>query len=269
VIPAPLAALAGLEFPGVRCVTLPTEAASLLRQILPIWRQERPKLAPFHFDQLICLSHQRSLYYEIALSWIAADRDHRLVPGTYPTEPAEGLGTELLGHWRLAETVLGHAVARADILPRFTSLEATEDGRLLVYPLSRDATRNLPPGELTAILQHWRQRSPAPIVLSGGAGDAARLQIFRAALQAAGLADVSVEIPASLPDLLSQIARAAGVFAGDSAPAHIATALDKACVVMTNRDYYGYCQPWARSERQRTFIHGTEAAQVAAALPLL
>ena len=269
VIPAPLAALTAREFPGIRQITLPMEAASLLREIVPIWRQERPKFATDRFERLVCFSHQRSLYYELALSWIDARHDLRLRPETYPQTPSDGLSTELLGHWRLAETVLGRPVPRADILPCFTSLQANDDGRLLVCPFSRDLVRNLPADTAIEALRLWRKNSGAPIVLGGSPADVPALEQLAAVARDARIADVTIEAPAGLDGLLDQVARAGAVFAADSAPAHVAAALDKRSVVMTSRSFFGYAQPWSRSDRQQVFVHGTPAAQVAAALPAL
>lgn len=263
------APLAQREFPGVRCISLPTEADGLIKDILPIWWQERRKFAHLHFDQLICLRHQRALYHELALSWIAASQDIRLMPETYPKEPVQGLCSELLGHWRLTETILGRPVAREEILPRFTSLHAGNDGRLLVCPHSLDVTRSLPADLLVTTLRTWRERHRAPIVLGGHPADNADLQQLASVLRAAYITDVSVETPAGLEGLLDQVARAGAIFAADSAPAHVAIALDKPSVVLTSPTFFGHAQPWSRSVRQKSFVHGTAAEEVAAALPPL
>ncbi len=289
VVPNPLAILAGREFPGVQCITLPTEAASLMREILPIWWRERNKFSADSFDQLICLSHQRSLYYELALSWIDTARDVRLLPETYPTVSGEdvpashrpddggpashrlsdGWCTELLAHQRLVETVLGRAIGQEEILPRFTSLTASEDGRLLIYPFSRDATRCLPLEKVVGVLQNWRARSRGAIVFGGNLVDTPELERYAQAARSTGLDNISIELPSGLDGLLKHVAQAGAVFAADSAAAHVATALDKPSAVMTTRLFYGYCQPWGRSGRQHVFLPDAPADQVAGALPAL
>ena len=261
--------LASRELPGVRCITLPVDAPSLLRDIVPIWRRERPKLGADHFERLICFSHQRSIYYELALSWIGSEHELRLTPETYPQAPPEGQCAELLAHWRVAEIALGRTLAREDILPRLTSLKATDDGSLLVCPFSLDPIRNLP-GELAVeTLRMWRERSRAPITLGGSPADAARLADIAAVASAAGIDDIRIDTPVGLDGLLRQVSSAGALFSGDSAPAHIAAALDKPSVVVTSRSFFGFAQPWSRSDRQQVFVHGTPAAQVAAALPAL
>jgi ADP-heptose:LPS heptosyltransferase len=269
VIPTPLAGLVAREFPGVRCVALPTEAASLFRHILPIWRTERPKLAEFHFGQLICLSHQRSLYYELALSWIQTEKTARLVPATYPPTPTEGLCTELLGHWRLVEQVLGRPIPREEILPRFSTQDITDGNQLVVYPLSLDATRSITPEKTAQVLLLWRSQNRAPVIFGGSPGDEPALRQYADLARAAGVQDVSIETPAGLQSLLDHVAHAGAVFAGDSAAAHLAAAFDKPSVVLTNRRFYGYAQPWSRSTRQQVFLHEESPERIAGALPKL
>ncbi len=263
-VPQPLQFLAEREFPGVACLGLPTEAASLTREILPIWRCYRPRLAGHRFDHRVCLSHQRSLYYELALSWTVAGTDHRLTPETYPAEATADMGTELLGHWRLVERVLGHPVTREEILPSFRSVPVADDGSLLVFPLSRDQVRRVPRPLLTAVLQNWSRRHRRRIVLAGGPAETDELQRLAAAL---ALPDVRVEAPPGIPRLLTLIARAGAVFAGDSAAAHIATACDKPTVVVLGERLWGYCQPWSRSPRQKAFRQDARPGEIAAALP--
>lgn len=266
VVAPAVAGLARAEFPGVECLVLPAYTNSLTRGILPLWWRERPRLGAVRYDRLVCFSHQRPLYYELALSWFDAAQDLRLTTGTYPPAPADGLSTELLGHWRLAERALGRPVARGDILPRLASVAAAEDGRLLVYPFSRDPVRHLPAELLPGILRHWREGSRAPVVFGGSPAERPALERLATAAHLPGL---SVETPDGLDGLLAQVAGAGAVLAADSAPAHLAAALDKRCVAMTSRSFWGYAQPWTRSPRQRVFVHGTPAAEVAAALPAL
>jgi ADP-heptose:LPS heptosyltransferase len=250
VVPAAAGPIAAREFPSVRCITLPTEAASLVRGILPAWWRHREKFAGDRFQHLVCLSHQRSLYYEVTLSWIDAEKDARLMPATYPAVPRDDLSTELLAHWRLAEIVLGRPVDRDEILPRFISLPVSDDGRLLVYPLSSEALRSLPIGKTVEVLRLWRERSHAPIVFGGSPAEAARLEGYAAAARQARLTGISVELPAGVDRFLEHIARAGAVLTCETGAAHVATALDKPSVVMTGGGLHGYCYPWRRSVRQ-------------------
>ncbi len=269
VVPPGLAPLARREFPAVRQINLPTDAASLMKEIVPAWWRERRKFSADHFEQRICLSHQRGLYYELVMSWIDAEKDIRLLPETYPAVPTDGLSTELLAHWRVAEIALRRKVSREEILPRFDGITPGNDGRLLVYPLSLDPARSLPVRQVIEVLRHWRKRSPAPIVLGARPAEQIELEHYANAARQAGVENVTVESPAGIDGLLAHLAQAGAVFAADSGAAHIAAALDKPLVLVMDTRLYGYANPWQRSARQRVFLNTVPAEEVAAAIPTL
>jgi ADP-heptose:LPS heptosyltransferase len=255
VLPPAVAALAAREFPSARRLVLPLEVSSLARGILAAWRRERPAFADTRYTQRICLRHQRTLYHEVTLSWIKAESDVRLLPATYPAAPADGLCTELRAHRQVAETVLGRPVSAEEILPRFTTLTTADDGRLMVYPLSREAARCLPVDLVIGTLQLWRQRCHAPIVLGGSPAEAPALAVYLAAAQAAKLDRVTVELPAGVDGFLQHIARAGAVLATESAAVHVATALDKPLLALPGGGYANLCYPWRRSDRQVVVQH--------------
>ncbi|MDI1247854.1 MAG: glycosyltransferase family 9 protein [Lacunisphaera sp.] len=269
VIAPAVAALAQTEFPGVECLLLPVECSSLARDILPLWWRERARLSSVRHDRLVCFSHQRPLHYELALSWIDAGQDFRLLPASYPTMTAGELCTELRAHRELAEQVLGRPVSREEILPRFTGLAPGDDGRLVVYPFSRDVARNLAPAHVIRVLRLWREGSRAPIVLGGSPAEAPQLRHCAELARSAGLEISGIETPHGIDRLLQHVAQAGAVLSADSAAGHIATALDKPCVVITTPGFFGYCQPWTRSGRQQVFLADAPAGAVAAALPAL
>ncbi len=247
--------LAAREFPLARLIGLPTEASSLIREIIPAWWQERKKFVTDHFEQSICLSHQRTLYHEITLSWISAGQDIRLLPETYPTILTEGLSTDLLAHQQVVETVLGHPVSREEILPQFTTLHSSDNGRLLVYPLSRDPARCLSIRQVVEVLRLWRVRSRAPIVFGGSPADAIALEDYFACALRAKLDGLSVELPAGVDGFFNHIAQAGAVLTTETAAAHVATALDKPTVVLLGGGLQGLCYPWRRSTRQIQVQH--------------
>jgi ADP-heptose:LPS heptosyltransferase len=269
VVPAGLSPLAAREFPDVTLITLPSDAPGLVRDILPIWWRERRNFSADAFEQRICLCHQRGLYYEVALSWIYAEKDVRLLPETYPTAPANGLSTELLAHWRLVETVLGHPVQPEEILPRFDSISPGNDGRLLVYPLSLDPARSVSMSHVTEVLQHWRKRSPAPIVFGAGPAEQIELERYANAARQAGLQNAMVESPVGIEGMVAHLARAGAVLAADSGAAHVAAALDKPLVLLMDDKIFGYANPWRRSPRQVAFLNTVPMEEVAAAIPAL
>lgn len=247
--------LAAKEFPGVRCLTLPPEGAGVMRDLWPTWRAHRAQFAKDHFDCVISLRHQRTLYHEVTLSWISASTDVRLMPADYPQQANPDLSTELLAHRVLVERVLGRPVAPAEIIPRFTTIPVSDDGRLVIYPLSQDEQRCLSVTQVTSLLRLWRQSSSAAIIFGGSQADASRLAPYLKAAAANGLTGMNVETPAGIEALIDHLAQAGAVLASESGAAHIATALDKRAVILTGGGLQGLCYPWRRSPRQISIQH--------------
>lgn len=267
VVPESVVALARVELPGVELIALPSEAAGLLRQILPIWWRHRGKFAADRFERRVVFMHLRSLYQEIASTWIDAARDFRLAPEDYPFD-TDG---ELEAHRRVASAALGREVARQEVLPSFTRFATRDDGRLLVYPVSQDGSRNIPVDRVVGILRLWRARCPAPIVLGGNPRDAVTLERYAAAARANSIENVTVEAPAGVVAFVEHLAAAGAVFSADSAAAHVSAACDKpTAILMTNRAWHGVSLPSPRSARQKVFLADEAGdAAVATALPAL
>lgn len=247
--------LARREFPRTPLLTLPPEGPGLFRHIVPAWRRDRPQFRGLHFARRIVLRHQRNLYHDVTLSWISADTDYRLEPDTYPATPETDCGTELLAHRRLVEITLGRAPDHEAILPRFTSVPLTDDGRLLVYPLSRDPSRCLRPEHVTAALRRWRERSRAPIVLGGAPSDGAALHRYADHARQAGVDGIVVELPAGVDGFLAHLAAAGAILTTETAAVHVATAFDKPTAVLLGGGFHGLVYPWRRSARQVVVSH--------------
>lgn len=255
VIAEPLRPIAEMEFPGVPLIEVPMEGSSLFREMLPAWRRHRRKFASHRYELVVCLTHQRTLYHEMTLSWLAGSRLVRLDRLSYPTRAMPEWSLDLTAHLQAVSEALGVPVDRHEIEPRFTRLPAANDGRLLIYPLSRDNQRTLDPGLLAAALALWRKRSSVPIVWGGNPDDAAKLGRYVSAAELAGVAGMTVETCHGIPALLGHLAKAGAVLTGETGPAHIATALDKPAVVLIGGGFHGLVYPWRRSDRQKVVEH--------------
>lgn len=247
--------LAVREFPQARLFCVPGESTSLLKGFLPLWWRQREKLSADHYDRFFCLRHQRDPYHEMIVSWIATDQLIKLERATYPITALPALCTELIAHQRVVEIALGHSINPAQILPQFTTQPTRNDGRLLVYPLSRDSQRCLPITKTIAALRLWRDRSSAPIIFSGSLAEAQILAEYRLAAQQAKIEHVGLELPVSLSALVEQIAQAGVVLTVETAAVHIATALDKPTIAVLGGGIYGLCYPWRRSQLQLVVQH--------------
>ena len=251
------APLAACEFPRTPRVVLPDLAPSLTRHLVPAWWRERRQFRGIACERVVCLSHHRDLYKQVVLSWIATDRLHLLERATYPTVHAEGWCLELVAHQRLAEAALGRALASDEVLPRLTSIQATDGETLVVCPLASEPIRRVPESVLVPALARWRNRSRAPITLSGPSGAAAELARLAATLHAAAPGPIEVAAGDSFGEFLARLARAGAVLAAESGPGHLATALDKRAVIAVGGGLHGLCAPWRRSARQTIAEHAT------------
>lgn len=269
VLPPIVRPLAQRELPGVEILTLPADAAGLLRDIVPAWCRHRGQFADCQFARRVVFNHLRGLYHEIATTWAQTDADHRLDVATYPREAAGNGTRELEAHRRVVSLALGREISPREVLPGFTQFESRADGRLLVYPLSEDPARTLPPAQVTGILRRWRDRCPAPIVLGGPPAQATKLAAYAAACRDHGVDGVTVETPAGVEAFIAHVGGAGAVLAGDSAAAHAAIAFDKPTVVILSREWHTFTQPWRKSAAQRHFFPEEAPGVFASALPEL
>jgi hypothetical protein len=257
VISHPTAALAAREFPRTPLIELPLQAPSLTRDLMRAWWRHRRKFRGLAVEDIVCLSHQRDLYKDTVLSWIGANRRHQLVRATYPQAAEPPLCLELEAHRQLVGAALGRTVSTAEILPRLASVTPAAGDYLLVCPTASEAVRCLPTPLLLGALQEWRGRSRARLVLCSAAAEAGQRQTQAAAIEAAGLGPCEQVQPPDLDALLRLVAGAGAVLAVESAPAHLATALDKPVCVVTGGGSYGLCGPWGHSARQIAVNHRT------------
>ncbi len=251
------APLAALEFPHTPRLVLTDSAPGVLHDLLPLWRRERPLFRGLACERVVCLSHHRDLYKQVALSWLRTPQIHQLDRSTYPTAHAADSCLELTAHHQLTQAALGRPVSADEITPHFTQLSSHDGPELVVCPVSTDALRRLPDSVLLPALIRWRTRSIAPITFSGPPSAEAELNALAARLRAAVSGLVNIAVHDSFPAFAARLAAAGAVLATESAPGHFATALDKRAVVAVGGGLFGLCSPWRRSTRQVIAQHRT------------
>jgi len=250
-----VADLAALELPDVRRIVVPLDAPGVVRDVLPLRRRLRPLLGRHPGVRRISLLHQRTLFHEIALSWIPAEEDHRLTPATYPAAPGDGLSLELEAHRRLAEAALGRPVKPAEVRPRLRHVTATEGDTLLLCPLASQAGKSLPVTVLAEALGSGLGVGPWRLRVAGSPAQRAQLEPYQGVVERAGL---PVEEPLTTTDLalfVRAVARAGAVLAVDSFAAHLALALDKRACIVLGGGRPDFCLPWHQSGRQHFCLH--------------
>ncbi|HVU36381.1 MAG TPA: glycosyltransferase family 9 protein [Opitutaceae bacterium] len=283
------APLAAREFPGVERIVLPTSAPSLMRNLVPIALRHRARFRGHEFDRVVCLSHHRELYKETALSWLRTAQRYQLDHTTFPREASLPWCLELVAHRQLAAAAVGREVELDEIKPRLASVAATAGTTLVVCPFAQESARSLPVPIIVTALEHYRRKSAAPIVISADATATAATAALATALRSRGIGGAIEASNDTFEQFLRRIATAGAVFAVDSAPAHIATALDKPMVLVPGGGRFGLSSPWQSSTRQRIIenrvpcygcgwrcyqpepycLTGLDPAGIAAALPLL
>lgn len=263
------------EFPRASFLVMPAFCERLCPDLIQTLLRNARALRGITADVLVCLRHQPSDYLHaitgllktaqvFATSW-SGPREHtslahprcRMVP--YPEQGGDSC-RELEAHRRVVELVLKSPVAIEEVTPRLGSADSCQSARLqgtdddlLVCPSAGDAAREYPPELLAEAVRLFRGGNPAvPVRLCLPPG--AESSRLRAAFANTG-ANHSWTTPADATALVRTIASAGLVLAPESAPAHIATALDKPGVFLLGGGHHGLLAPWARSERQRWLSH--------------
>lgn len=269
IVSAEVASLAGAEFPDLPPWTIPSSAAGVWREMRPLRRRLEQEWAGETFTHLICLRHASSLYRDLSLSWIPADRWHGLGPrptaaslhaGNRPEQPREyppatatPWSRELLAHKIILERLLGREVSWDEIRPRLNHVRPAAGSAVVFCPFGGEAIRDYPTASWLAA---WRGAFPpgTEVRLLGPAGRHADLQSLATALRASG-ADVHVPGPMTLLEFVQQIAEARLILTVESAAAHLATALHQPAVVVTGGGHHGWFAPWGEGVRQRWVQH--------------
>ena len=151
----------------------------------------------------------------------------------------------------LLTTALQRELNPDEITPQLTKINPLEGDELLICPRSSESIREVPDLMLLAALRIWRKTNRSKIVFCGTHNQALGLQSLADAMNREHPESARVILPDSISALVQIISQAGAVLGVDSAPAHIATALDKHTVVIGGGGTFGMCFPWQRSDRQK------------------
>lgn len=265
------------EFPQAAMLVLPAFCQRFFPDFVVTLARHARTLRAIEADLLVCLRHQPSDYLHaiarlmqvqkvIASRWSGPQEHTSLAyphatlinypqPGDVPTgDAAPGMCLELRAHRRLVSAALDAPVSMEAIRPAFCGPSPRTGTGLLVCPAAGDALREYPPALLAEAVSLFAAAHPSvPIVLCVPPDDH-RGEVERAFQSASVTVSRSVG-SADFRSLLDEVARAGIVLAPDSAPAHIATALDKPGVFILGGGHHGLFAPWARSARQCWLSH--------------
>jgi ADP-heptose:LPS heptosyltransferase len=263
------------EFPAVELLVMPPFCERFWPDFVQTMARHARQLRAIETDHLVCLRHQASDYLHAIAALMQARQVHasewrkpwericltysRCQPVSYPQHSAEGC-LELEAHRRVAQSVLGYSVLFHDILPVIKSSTVEVNDTLLVCPLTGSAIRQYPPASLARAVAQFLSASPATCVsfcLPPGTDRAP----YQQALQDVALPSVTWMQPATLEELIQIISAARLVLAPDSAPAHLATAMDKPGVFLLGGGQHGMFAPWHTSPLQVWLDHAMDCYQ--------
>ena len=268
--------LAAAEFPGVDRHVLPSSVAGVWRELRPLRNRTAPLWAGETFRHLICLRHSGSLYRDVTLQWIHAERWHGLgprpAPGSltldnrpvfgpaYPVDANAPWCRELLAHRRVVAGIIGRDPDWNEMRPQLRSVIATANRDIVFCPFGSEPIRDYPAANW---IEAWRANAPAfaqtSVHLCGPADRRDDLTALANQLRASVGIENAV-VCTNLPglDFVRLIAGAKAVVTVESAAAHLATAMEKPAVIVCGGGHAGIFAPWSGQLRQHWLFHRLE-----------
>ena len=126
--------------------------------------------------------------------------------------------------------------------------------RIVIAPFAGATIRDLPAPLLSSLIEALGSAGDFEFILTGTPAQSGRLQAL-AASWASRIVRVTVAAEPTLSDLIDLLASADLVISADSAPAHLATALDRPLIAVLGGGHYGLFGPWQRSAKQAWLHH--------------
>lgn len=258
------------EFPEVDLLVMPPFCERFWPDFVKTMLRSAPQLRSIKAYHLVCLRHQASDYLHAIAALIQVRQVHATQwnkswehvclsyptdkRAPYPEQVAEGC-LELEAHRRMAQDVLGRPVANSDILPSIAFSPVERGSTLLVCPVTGSAIRQYRPVQLAKAVEFFLRTAPGMHVTFCIPPGMDRTP-WDQALKDAGIAlGVDWVQPENLEALLQVISGARVVLASDSAPAHLAVAMNKPGVFVLGGGHYGMFAPWRRSALQVWLNH--------------
>ena len=264
------------EFPAVDLLVMPPFCERFWPDFAKTMLRHAPQLRSIKADHLVCLRHQASDYLHAIAALIQVRQFHatewnktwehvclkyphgKWVP--YPEQVAKGC-LELEAHRLVTQDVLGRPVMLSDILPALTVSPAERGSTLLVCPVAGSAIRQYPPVQLAKAVELFLRTAPGMRVTFCIPPGMDRTPWEDAVRDAGNARFVDWVQPKNLEELLHVIHGARLVLAPDSAPAHLAAAMNKPGVFILGGGHYGMFAPWRRSALQVWLSHPVSCYQ--------
>jgi ADP-heptose:LPS heptosyltransferase len=264
------------EFPEVELLVMPPFCERYWPDFVKIMARHAPQLRAIKADHLVCLRHQASDYLHAIAALMQVRQVHACtwtkswervcqsyahgLRAPYPEQATEGC-LELVAHLWLVQGLLGHTVVFHDILPVLQAGSAGGSAALLVCPMAGSAIRQYPPVSLVKAVELFLQTAPGIRAIFCLPPGISRTP-WEHAVKYAGISPVVDWVqPEDMGGLLQVISAARLVLAPDSAPAHLATAMNKPGVFLLGGGHYGMFAPWRSSTLQIWLSHAMSCYQ--------
>ncbi|HZZ19643.1 MAG TPA: glycosyltransferase family 9 protein [Opitutaceae bacterium] len=257
-------------FPKVEILTVTTNHSTLRRTLHDLLRLRRHTIFCEGVDVLVSLQHHRTLHDDLITSAIPASRtwglanselgeaglSDQLVRAKFAfdnTPPLPGPNShacrELELHATLLSSVLGRSVSSTDLRPRIigTGAPALAIG---LAPFSGSVLRDVPMPLVLATCTTAKALGYQVHVWSPSPKDTRALEMV-GRLRDQTSADVRLVHTPGITDLVRAVSSVRAVVAAESAPAHLAAAMDKPLVGILGGGHFGWFAPWTVSDNQR------------------
>ncbi|HTH48196.1 MAG TPA: glycosyltransferase family 9 protein [Candidatus Limnocylindria bacterium] len=125
----------------------------------------------------------------------------------------------------------------------------------MLCPFGSSSLRTLPAAVLIAGIKEFRKQLPLSLRLPAAPAERTRYEAYADELAAGGLPRPLVVPTPTVEALLTEMAGSRAVLSTESAPAHLAVALDRPAVILLGGGHHGLFAPWTRSARQIWLDH--------------
>lgn len=271
VVSAPVEKLARQEFPSCEIVPVIYSFDSFWRGCfsrLLFYRHLAEKMSG---GVLVSLRHQLNPLQQLVLSWSIFEESFCITrpPQTiyqrtfglrkfkpscscvYPKRSSSGICLELEAHASLLSLIFKKTVTGDSIVPKLDSHCVSKTNSLMIFPCANSAIREYPSDLLAEVVSRLNGiRRWTSIELVAEPKRINSLLELQEILLTRYRIQVEVHSPQNIKGAVDIIAAAGMIIAMESAPAHIATALDRPGVFIIGGGHYGFFAPWSRSKKQ-------------------
>jgi ADP-heptose:LPS heptosyltransferase len=258
-------------FPSVEVLTVTTNHSTLRRTLVDLYRHRSHPVFRKGVDELVSLQHHRTLHDDLITSAIPARRAWGLANSELgaaglrdqlvnsslrfdnitPVPPQDrAICRELSLHGALVSEVLGRKVSAESLRPQIRSEAAAPQPVLGLAPFSGSVLRDIPLRLLEGACRSAQALGYEVHVWAPSREDARTVALVEHLRNATPALVRIVQTPTT-SDLVLAISTSQLVVAAESAPAHIATALNRPLVAILGGGHFGWFAPWVSSRRQQ------------------